>query len=133
PHNIELINDAESFLQGEVFAGTAQGFSKVAGLTLGTGLGTSRYRHGKAEDANLWCASFKGSIAEDFLSTRWFLARYLELTGVKLKGVKELTSLSGKDAHVKTVFDEFGKNLGMFLAQYIMPEKPEVIILGGNI
>jgi len=131
--DIRMINDAGSFLQGEVFAGAAQGYAHAIGLTLGTGLGTSRFHEILAEDANLWCSPFLDSIAEDYLSSRWFIARYQELSGVKLSGVKELMALAESDVKVKMVFEEFGTNLGNFLVNFIRTDKPEVIVMGGNV
>jgi len=131
--DIRLINDAGSFLQGEVFAGTARGYSHAIGITLGTGLGTSRFHEIVAEDANLWCLPFLDSIAEDYLSSRWFIARYQELSGVKVQGVKELTALAEKDVSVKMIFEDFGTNLGNFLVDFIRADNPEVIVMGGNI
>ena len=131
--NIRMINDAGSFLQGEVFSGTAKGYSHAIGITLGTGLGTSRFHDTLAEDANLWCSPFLDSIAEDYLSTRWFISRYQELSGVKVQGVKELMALAEKDIKAKMIFEEFGTNLGNFLVNFIRKDEPEVIVMGGNI
>jgi len=131
--DIRMINDAGSFLQGEVFAGTARGYAHAIGITLGTGLGTSRFHETLAEDANLWCSPFLDSIAEDYLSSRWFITRYHELSGVKLPGVKELMILAESNVKVKMVFEEFGTNLGNFLVDFIRTDKPEVIVMGGNI
>ncbi|WP_316785891.1 ROK family protein [Pedobacter frigiditerrae] len=133
PEDISMVNDAASFLQGEVFGGSASGFKNVIGLTLGTGLGTCTYHNGKANNANLWQHPFKAGIAEDYLSTRWFTKRYHELTGININGVKELTELVGKDPRVKRIFNEFGDNLGDFLTEFASLAHPEVVILGGNI
>lgn len=128
--DILLINDASSFLQGEVFGGAAQGCQDVIGITLGTGLGTCRYHGGVAEDANLWCVPFLDGIAEDYLSTRWFIKRYSELTGKIIVGVKELADLVTADARAQQVFEEFGHNLGRFLINFIQTDAPELIVVG---
>lgn len=133
PENIKFINDAGAFLQGEIFAGAGKDYQDVIGVTLGTGLGTSRYHLGQAADANLWCAPFLNSIAEDYLSTRWFVNRYQELTGKLLPDAKALADLAQTDPEAAKVFEEFGNNLGLFLNYFIQLDKPEVIILGGNI
>jgi len=133
PSNIKMINDAGAFLQGEVFAGAGIGYHHVIGITLGTGLGTSRYHGTEATDAALWCMPFLNSMAEDYLSTRWIVKRYLELTGMTLNDAKSLADLVDNDENAKKVFEEFGHNLGLFLLEFILMDKPEVIILGGNI
>ena len=130
---IKFINDAAAFLQGEVFCGAAKGYERALGVTLGTGLGSAVTIDGNATDAALWNSSFRGGIAEDYLSTRWFLARYKTLKGIKVDGVKELASLATKDASAMQVFKEFGVALGEFLATVINEYSSQVVVLGGNI
>jgi glucokinase len=131
--NIRLKNDAGCFLQGEIFAGNARGTDRSIGLTIGTGIGTAKASEGIAEDADLWKTPFKDSIAENYLSTRWFLKRYKELTGNQADDVKQLCELLPEDSNVQLIFNEFAENLTAFLTFFIKEEKPEVIIIGGNI
>lgn len=131
--NIHMLNDAASFLKGEVFAGAAQGYDSVIGLTLGTGLGTAKLRNGVAEDANLWQSPFLDGVAENYLSERWFLKRYYELSGINVVNVKELSSFYGSSNTVKTVFKEFAHNLAAFTAGFIKSENPQIIVLSGDI
>jgi glucokinase len=91
--DILLKNDAACFLQGEVFGGAAKGFKKAIGLTFGTGLGSARFINEISEDAELWQSSFLNGIAEDYLSTRWIVKRYYEMTGIQVQNVKELFTL----------------------------------------
>jgi glucokinase len=133
PKNIRLKNDAGCFLQGEIFAGNARGSDRSIGLTIGTGIGTAKAADGLAEDAALWQAPFKDSIAENYLSTRWFVKRYKELTGKLVGDVKQLCELYHSDAHIQLVFDEFAENLTSFLTFFTTEQNPEVIIIGGNI
>ncbi|WP_199141157.1 ROK family protein [Pedobacter sp. ASV12] len=133
PSAIRFINDAAGFMQGEVFSGAAKGHSRVLGLTLGTGLGSALSINGMASDAELWDSAFLDGIAEDYLSTRWFVGRYNELSHKSLDGVKELAGLVATDALAKQVFVEFGANLAQFLAPIIKKHEAEVVILGGNI
>lgn len=130
---IRLINDAACFLQGEAFGGAGKGYSTLLGLTLGTGLGSSVYRDQLAVDADLWRSPFREGIAEDYLSTRWFVRRYFDLSGKVIQGVKCLSLIAGTDELAREVFFEFGNNLGAFLNTFIKREEPEAIILGGNI
>jgi glucokinase len=128
-----FLNDAAGFLQGEVFGGAAKGHDTVIGLTLGTGLGSAIYVDNKALDADLWGAKFKGGIAEDYLSTRWFVRRYEELSGMQIAGVKDLIDLAGDSAIKHQIFEEFGDTLGEFLIPYMEEHRPEAVVLGGNI
>jgi glucokinase len=130
---IRLKNDAACFLQGEVFDGAVKNFSHSVGITLGTGLGSAVYKNNNAENLDLWTTLFKDSIAEDYLSTRWFMQQYSEKTGKNLSGVKELTALIEKEAVVRQIFDEFTVNLEQFLCYIIEKENPHAIVIGGNI
>lgn len=130
--NISLINDAAAFLQGEAFAGAAAGFEKAIGVTLGTGLGSCIFENQVAVDADLWQMPFRDGIAEDYLCTRWFVKRYLELTGEKISGVSELCRIQNLPI-VEQIFGEFGACLTEFLQTFISVSKPEVVVIGGNI
>jgi glucokinase len=131
--HIRLKNDAGCFLQGEAFAGSAQGYKRAIGLTLGTGLGTAAGKDGIAEDADLWKTPMHGDIAENFISSRWFVKRYNQLTGKEIKDVKHLCELIETDPSLKVIFDEFAKSLAEFLTFFIHQENPEIVVIGGNI
>ncbi|MEI6948170.1 ROK family protein [Paraflavisolibacter sp. H34] len=131
--NIQMRNDTEAFLEGEVIAGAAKGACTAIAVTLGTGLGTARSLNGFAEDLNLGSSDFREGIAEDYLSTRWFVERYRELSGKEVSGVAELVKLGREDALLQQLFAEFAKNLALFLQGFIRFEKPDVVIIGGNI
>src|SRR4051812_13766015 len=82
PQLVRFRNDAESTIAGEIVAGAAKGFQRIMGVTLGTGFGSAYCKNGVTKDINLGSETFKDSIADDHLSTRWFLNRYRELTGL---------------------------------------------------
>lgn len=130
---IRFINDAGCFLQGEVFSGAGRNYQRVIGLTLGTGLGSAIYHDGVANDANRWCTPFKDGMAEDYLSTRWFVKRYEEVSGEAVPDVKALVSRIAVDDRIQQLFNEFATNLATFLTGFIQAEQPEAIIIGGNI
>jgi glucokinase len=130
---IYLHNDAACFLQGEVFSGSISGIKRAIGLTLGTGLGTAVYKNGIAESADRWNMPFKDSIAEDYISSRWFTGKYFELTGNTINGVKELVNHAHTDERIRQIFQEFGVNLAAFINSFIESEDPEAVIIGGNI
>lgn len=131
--NISLHNDAACFLQGEAFGGAARQTQKAIGLTLGTGLGSARFENGRSADANLWCAPFKDSMAEDYLSTRALVNSYYKLSGRQVQDVEELAGLYASDSQARQVFAVFGRNLGLFLSAFVQQEHPEVVVIGGNI
>ena len=131
--NIRFTNDAVSFLLGEVFCGSVRGYNRVLGLTLGTGLGSAIYINHNAEDADLWNSDFKEGIAEDYMSGRWFVKRYAELTGNMVKGVKELLQVSDSKHYIKQIFSEFAENLAAFISPLVKKYDMEAVVIGGNI
>lgn len=131
--HIRFMNDAACFLQGEIFSGAAMHAKTAFGVTLGTGLGTARYSNGLAEDADLWRFPFRGRIAEDYISTRWFVSRCYALTGQQLAGVKEILEHPSVTHCVQQLFDEFADHLSDFIAAATANETPETLVLGGNI
>jgi len=130
--HIVFINDAEAFLRGELASGAASDFEKAIGVTLGTGLGSTSSCKGEVVDVNRAFVPFQDSIAEEYISTRWFLRRYKELTGLEAKNVEELLTVADPEIRDR-LFDEFSTNLATFLNDFIADEKPEVLVIGGNI
>ncbi|MBC8054204.1 MAG: ROK family protein [Sphingobacteriaceae bacterium] len=133
PQNIEFRNDAEAFLHGEVFCGAAKGYSRAFGITLGTGLGSAFSVNGETTDANLGVSPFYDGIAEDYISTRWCVKRFRELTGSTIKDVKMLAQRAVRDEYARKVFAEFAENLGRFIVNVLQENKAEIVVIGGNI
>jgi glucokinase len=133
PSDIQIRNDAEAFLAGEVMGGAARGYDHIVGITLGTGLGSAKSHFAVTEDVNLGSSLFKEGIAEDYISTRWFVKRYKELTGQRILGVKETLERGEGDAIVAQLVHEFSENLALFLQDFIRTEKAEIVVIGGNI
>lgn len=131
--NIFFRNDADAFLEGELFGGAGQGYSRALGITLGTGLGSCLYLDGEITNAGLNVLPFKYGMAEEYLSTRWFMQAWQNLTGKTVNGVKELTERYPDDEMARLVFDEFSVNLGDLLRHCINTFQVEAIIIGGNI
>jgi len=125
-------NDAEAFLHGELASGAVAGEKRAIGVTLGTGLGSASNCQGTTVDANRAFIPFKDSIAEEYISTRWFSKRYLELTGKEIKNVESLLE-SPDQKIIDEIFEEFGRNLSSFLNDFIEEEQPDVVVIGGNI
>jgi predicted NBD/HSP70 family sugar kinase len=135
PQLISMDNDAACFLQGEVFDGAALAFhgDPVIGVTLGTGLGSATFKNGRSRSADKWCWPFKGSIAEEYLCTRWFVKRWQHDTGQTVTGVRELAALATTNEAAKLIFQDFGNNLADFLGDFISVETPSAVVIGGNI
>jgi glucokinase len=130
---IKFRNDAEATIAGEALAGAGKGFDKVVGVTLGTGFGSAVCEQGITRDLNFGSDPYKDTIADDHLSTRWFLKRYNELSGGNIKNVKELAGLIDTDPFARHIFEEFGINMAEFLSRPLAALSPDVLVLCGNI
>ena len=134
PSQISFRNDAEAFLAGEMVFGAGRGFSKGLGITLGTGLGTSLFERGNAYDLALGINHpLHEGVAEDYISTRWFIKRYTQLTQDTIAGVKELAGAYKTNLAARQTFDEFAQNLSVVMEQFVALYQPDVIVFGGNI
>ncbi len=134
PQLILFRNDAESTIAGEVLTGAGKGYINVMGVTLGTGFGSACSKAKVTKDINLGSIRYKDSIADDYLSTRWFIKRYYELTGAKLTGgVKQLAQIAVENTVARDVFKEFAVNMADFLSGPIKQLTPDVLVICGNI
>ena len=134
PAQICFSNDAEAFLAGEMVFGAGKGFAKGLGITLGTGLGTSLFENGKASDLALGINHpLHEGVAEDYISTRWFIKRYFQLTQHSITGVKELVDTYETNPAARQTFDEFAQNLSIIMEEFVALYQPDVIVFGGNI
>lgn len=134
PAQICFRNDAEAFLAGEMTFGAGKGFTKGLGITLGTGLGTSLFEKGKAYDLALGINHpLHEGVAEDYISTRWFIKRYSQLTQHPIAGVKELVDTYETNLAARQTFDEFAQNLSVVMEEFVALYQPDVIVFGGNI
>ncbi len=132
--NISFRNDSEAFLEGEMLFGAGQHYEKAIGITMGTGLGTSIYDDGDAKDMAMGINhQLLEGVAEDYISTRWFVKRYQELTGKTVDGAKQLVENFESDEASQEVFTEFAKNVCLFIDDFTKIFNPELIIVGGNI
>jgi len=136
---MRFINDATAFGVGATTTGKAKNYNKVIALTLGTGFGAAFLKNGIPQTMGtnvpiaglLWDKPFKTSFADNYFSTRWCTQKYEELSGYKVNGVKDI--VNKKNELAKSVFHEFGTNMGQFLLPYVERYRPDAIILGGNI
>lgn len=133
PGNILFRNDAEAFLEGELFCGAGQGFGHAIGITLGTGLGSALSHLGVTKDAELSVLPYKGEKIEEWVSTRGLLRIYKELTGKTVTEALDIADRYDSDKYAKETIEKFAGHLSWFLQQFISQERPEVLVIGGNI
>lgn len=136
-----FMNDASSFAVGEAWVGKASKVNRSISITLGTGFGSAFISHGipvvdGPDVPKLGCVyhlPFRGNIADESFSTRWFIGSYKKITGIDVKGVKEIAKLASTDNVAKGLFTEFGDNLGIFLSPWLNKFGAEMLVIGGNI
>lgn len=138
---IRFINDATAFAIGEDWIGKASGSKRSMAITLGTGFGSAFLSDRLPvvsgsevpEMGCVWYLPFENGNADDYFSTRGFLNRYFEKTGVQVSGVKALAQLADEQVDARMLFEDFGNKLGQFLAPWVVKFGVEVLVIGGNI
>jgi len=140
-YSIRFLNDASCFAIGESMIGHAKEHSKIVVLTLGTGFGSAFIensipivtRSDAPPEGCLWHLDFKEGIGDNYFSTGWFVNRYKELSGKKIKGVKELLMEEEAIPYAYDILEEFGENLGEFIGPWLKKFDAEILVIGGNI
>ncbi|MDR2361266.1 MAG: ROK family protein [Prevotellaceae bacterium] len=141
--HIAFENDATCFALGEYYAGAAKNSQRTLIITLGTGLGSTFMVNGQPQTAAsdgvpvngyLYNIPFGDGIADDYFSTRWFVAQWKARTGKIVAGVKEIADAAMlHQAVAETLFTEFADNLSAFLIPWLQTFKPDKLVVGGNI
>jgi len=146
PKSFPIVFEADSwaFLHGEYWTGAARGFSKVIGITLGTGLGSAFMLNGEIIQNKFgipkfgWIGNthYDDGILDDRISRRGIIARYRELCKKYFEGIDviDIASMAkmGNICALK-VFRETGEVLGRTLAIFLNSFMAELIVLGGSI
>lgn len=138
---VRFINDATAFGLGEDWVGKGAKYSRVIALALGTGFGSAFIDDGipvvtgdlVPEIGAVWHLPFKDSIANDYISTNWFVKEYERLSRDRLPGVKEIAELYDEQPEVQNLFNEYGRNMGEILSPWLLKFRAEIVISGGNI
>ena len=139
--HIRFINDATAFALGEYFNGALRNSTRSLAITLGTGFGSAFLSNGipvitentVPDQGCLWHVKFEGGIADDYFSTRGLVSRFEKLSGLQIKGAKEISDLSEQNEFARNVFQDFGTKLAQFLSPWIESFGIERIVIGGNI
>jgi glucokinase len=138
---VRFLNDAACFAIGESLQGSGAGHERLLAITLGTGFGTTFIRnhipvageYGIPGDGFLYRVPFRDSVADEYFSTRWFLAEYERICGLRVPGVRELAGKAGTDPVVAGFFNTFGSNLGEFIAPWLKGFDAGCLVIGGSI
>ncbi len=135
------LNDAMSFAVGECWHGEASAYQHVMAITLGTGFGSAFLTDGiPVIEGNrvprmgyVYHIPYKNGIADDYFSTRWFVKEYFLRSGIQVSGVKEIARETENDANARQIFEDFGTNIGNFLAPLLLNFEANCLVIGGNI
>lgn len=141
--SILFTNDAAAFGMG-MWRLNGSKDRHLIGVTLGTGFGAcfivdgcyATYGPGVPIGGELWDYPFRGGIAEDYVSTRWFEKRFAEITGESIKGVKGMIDFyeAGKyQVETKQVFREFADAFGQIMTPFMAHFKADILVIGGGI
>ncbi|MGB4263561.1 MAG: ROK family protein [Fervidobacterium sp.] len=141
--NVKFELDSFLFLRGENWLGVARNFSRVIGITLGTGLGSAFMINGKiVVDETItppegWIGglAYKDGIVEDVISARWIVREYKKLKGIdKDFEVEEIAYFAERgDRICQRIFEELGENLSLVLEPIALRFRPDAIVFGGQI
>ena len=132
--SFRFINDVIAMLLGEVHSGAGRGYSRVALVTLGTGLGFAISIDGKpllnemgSPLVRIWNIPYRDGILEDYASKRGFLRGFPEGLTVK--------DLAGNPvaADAAQRFAEVGGILAEALAPILAEYGIECLLFGGQI
>ena len=138
---MRFINDATAFAVGTASYGAGRGYGRIAAVTLGTGIGSAFIENGipvtRGENVPkhgcVWHLPYRDSIADDYISTRWFEQQFAVLTGQARAGVKVIAQLANEDSEVAEIFRRYGTNLAEILIPWISSFCAEALIIGGNV
>ncbi|MCX6258731.1 MAG: ROK family protein [Bacteroidia bacterium] len=138
---VRFLNDATCFAIGEAWLGKASAYQRMMAITLGTGFGSAFLKDGipvesgyeVPESGCVYYLPFGDSNADDHFSTRWFIKRYKTLTGKDIQGVKEIVEEAKTSPVARSIFTEFGNNLGNFLSPWLNRFHAGCLTIGGNI
>lgn len=134
-------NDANCFAYAEALIGAAKNFRYVVGLTLGSGLGggivlDKKIYRGRGAAGEVGHTIIKLTTdnlklktleVEDLCSEKFF--RKLSISNPL---VLEIKARKG-NIRAKRIYERFGNNLGLAIANIVNVLDPEVIVLGGGL
>lgn len=137
---VSFLHDGVAFMLGEAISGEARGCGCAAGVMLGTGLGFALCRNGRVlvrptrtPAHPLWCAPWRGGVAEDFVSGRSLRRQWAERGGEPLDVREIALRARGGDARAKALFSDAGRTLGEMLSAHLKGIPVEKIVVGGQI
>jgi glucokinase len=140
---ISFFNDADAFTIGEWWAGAASGYRSAAGITLGTGVGSSFVRDGHLQrhgpgippEGRAHLLHYRGMPLEETVSQRAIRRTYAEAAGQSpAPDVQEITQRArhGDWAAIEVLTHAF-RVLGTVLGPNLAAFEADILVVGGSI
>lgn len=143
--HVVFLNDADAFLIGEWAAGAAVGHQRVAGITLGTGIGSAFLAEGRIVNTGpdvpphgeVHLLSIDGRPLEDTVSRRAIMATYARLVGSAGSepppDVREIAGRArGGEAAAHAAIDGPLGSLGRALTPWLQRFGATALVVGGS-
>jgi glucokinase len=138
---IRYRNDAQAAILGEALYGAGRPYTRLLGLTLGTGLGSAFVASGRlvTESPDVpdqgWLYSFPydDQRADDVFSTRGLLGR-LQARGIQAADIASALQVTDEDSNILAEsFASFGADLGTFLKPFASNFRADGVLVTGGI
>lgn len=138
---IRFRNDAEAAIVGECLYGAGQGYTRVIGVTLGTGFGSAFMLRGVPQASgegvppNGWLYPYPVHYvrADDYFSVRGLEQRLKDAGGLPVDPRTAAEVARRGDDVGSEVFSAYGTALGSFLSPFIADFRAEVVIVLGGV
>lgn len=137
---IRFRNDAEAAIVGEGVYGVGRHYSRIIGLTLGTGCGSAflingvPQTHGRGVPENGWVYQiiYQGEAVDEIFSIRGLLKR-LATASCHVDSIFDAVQQAKYSAPIRSVLESFGADLAQFLKPLVEDFDADVVILQGGI
>jgi len=141
--SISFHHDADAFLLGEWWAGAAHAHHRAAGITLGTGVGSSFLHDGRVQrdgpgippEGRVDLLRYGGRPLEETVSRRAIRRAYAAATGESpAPDVQEVAQRARQgDRTAARVFAQTFRALGAVLDPYLTKSGTTILVVGGSI
>ena len=126
-------NDANCFALGEQRYGAGAGCSNLAGVTIGTGLGTGLVLDGKLFNGTHCGAGEIGNITYKDATIETYASGSFFMKETGQSGESLLQRAGEGDEEAKALFHVYGNHVGQALLMILYAYDPEMIVLGGSV
>ena len=126
-------NDANCFVVGEKYFGSAKNFNNIVGITIGTGFGAGIIANNRLYSGINCGAGEFGSIPYNDQTFEFYCSGQFFENVHNTKGYLLFEGAKNGDLHSLEIFAEFGYHFGNAIKAILFSVDPEAIILGGSV